>query len=302
VLVATVLVNVPIRPPLKLAIGLLVIVGSSALFAVLLSNALLRSPSILFGVAAVVTFRALYSVAQGRPRLPSLMLLLCITTIPIVALDSASIAGEFAFSLVRATALAVVIVWISHLLWPCVKPPQAAAAVAPLPREMQLKSALLGTAILAPLMLVYLLFGFTSALPVIVGTMMIVINLDFGRSRLQAVALVVGNIAGGVIALLLVLLLAMEPSLVSLILLTALTALVFGWRISHGDPLAPVFLVACNATLIVFTSSLLSDQGTFDVWLTRLLHFVIAGAFSIGMMTLMWPVKDQSIAPAPTTT
>ncbi len=300
-LVAVLLANVPVRPPPKLAIGFLLIVAVSALIAVLLSNALLRSPLILFGVAAVVVLRALYSIAQGRPRVPPLLLLICVTAIPVVALDSAWIAGAFAFSLVRATALAIVIVWIAHLLWPRVKPPRAAAIPEPLSLEMQLKSALLGTAILAPLMLVYLMFGLTSGLPVLVATTMIIVNLDFRRSRLQAVALVAGNVAGGIVALVLYLLLAMQPSLLSLTGLTALTALVFGWRISRGDPFAPVFLVACNATLIVFTSSLLTDQGTFDVWLTRLTHFVLAGAFTIGMMTLLWPAKGLSTAPSPTT-
>jgi Protein of unknown function (DUF2955) len=302
VLTAVLLVNIPIRPPPKLAFGFFLLVAVSALIAVVLSNALLRSPLILFGVAAVVVFRSLYSIAQGRSPVPPLLLLICMTTIPVIALDAAWVAEAFAFSLVRAAALAIVIVWIAHLLWPRVKPPRAAAAPVPLPREMQLKSALLGTAILAPVLLVYLMFGLTGGLPVIVATTMIVVNLDFHRSRMQAIALVAGNVAGGFVALVLFLLLAMEPSLLSLTLLTALTALVFGWRISAGDPLSAVFLVACNATLIVFTSSLLSDQGTFDVWLTRLMHFVIAGAFTIGMMTLMWPVKGPSTAPSPTTT
>jgi hypothetical protein len=135
------------------------------------------------------------------------------------------------------------------------------------------------------------MFGITNALPVLVATTMIMVNLDFARGRLQALGLVAGNLAGGFVALLLFLLVAVEPSLVSLTLLVLLTTLVYGWRISAGDPLAAVFLVACNATLIVFGSSLMTDQGTVSVWVTRLTQFVIAGAFTIGMMTLLWPVN-----------
>ena len=76
-----------------------------------------------------------------------------------------------------------------------------------------------------------------------------------------------------------IVLLAMQPSLPTLTLLTALLGLAYGWRISAGDPMAPVVLVACNATLIVFTSSLLSDTGTLSVWVTRLTQFVVGGRF-----------------------
>jgi hypothetical protein len=299
-LAAVVLVNVPIRPPPKVAVGLIVIVAATALIALLLSTALLPTPLLLFGAAAVVVFRTLYVIAEGRPRVAPLFLLICVTTIPVIAVESPSTAGSFAYALVRATCLAILIVWIAHLIWPRVPPPRRAASPAPLPPDARLKSALLGTVVLTPLMLVYLLFGLTHALPVLVATSMIVMNLDFRLGRMQALALVLGNLGGGIVALALFVLIAVEPSLISLTLITALTGLAYGWRISARDPLAPVVLVACNATFIVFSSALASDTGTFDFWITRLTQFVIAGVFAIGMMSLLWPVKDQPIAPAPT--
>jgi Protein of unknown function (DUF2955) len=296
VLVAVLLVNIPIRPPVKVAVGLIVIIAAAAFISMLLSTALVRSPLILFGVAAVVVFRSLYAIAEGRSPVAPLLLLICLTTMPVIALQSSAIAAAFAYALVRATCLAVLIVWISYLLWPRVRPPRPAAKVAPLPPDLRLRSALLGTAILTPLMLLYLMFGIADALPVLVATTMIVVNLDFHRGRMQAVALVAGNVGGGIAALVLILLLAMQPSLLALTLLTTLMALAFGWRTSAGDALAPVFLVACNATLIVFTSTLLTDQGTLDVWVTRLTQFVVAGAFAVGMMTLLWPASDPRTA------
>lgn len=299
-LVAVLLANVPVSPPLKLAVALIAIVAAAALIALFLSTALLRSPLILFGVAAVVVFRTLYAIAEGRSRVAALFLLICVTSMPVVALESPWIAGAFAYALVRATCLAIVIVWTSHLLWPRVRPPRPAAKVAPLPPGSRLRSALLGTAVLTPLMLLYLMFGLANALPVLIATTMIVMNLDFRSGRMQAVALVAGNIGGGIGALVVFVLLAMEPSIVSLTLLVALTALAFGWRISAADRMAPVVLVACNATLIVLSSSLMSDQGTLAVWVTRLAQFVIAGAFAVGMMVLMWPRSAASTAQAPT--
>lgn len=303
-LVAVVLANVPIRPPLKLAVGLIAIVAAAALIALILTTALYPTPPLLFAAAALVVFRTLYAIAEGRSRVAALFLLICVTILPVIALESPAAAGSFAYALVRATCFAILVVWTMHLIWPRVAPPRPAASPTPLPPDMKLRSALLGTAVLTPLMLVYLMFGIADALPVLVATAMIVMNLDFHRGRLQALALVAGNIGGGIVALVLFIFLAAQPSIISFTLLTILIALAYGWRISAGDPLAPVVVVACNATLIVFSSSLVSDQGTFDVWITRLLHFVIAGAFTIGMMTLFWPVKEQPVArvPAPSRT
>ena len=43
--------------------------------------------------------------------------------------------------------------------------------------------ALLSTAVVMPLMLVYLLFGLADVLPVIITTMLLVINFDLQRGR-----------------------------------------------------------------------------------------------------------------------
>lgn len=298
-LVGVLLANVPIRPPLKVAAGLLVIVTVSALIASSLATALLPSPLILFGGAVLIVFRSLYGIAAGKSPVVALFLLICVTAIPVIAMESPAVASAFASALIRATCLAIVIVWTAYLLWPQVRPPRPAAKAPPLPADLRLKSALIGTAIMAPLMLVYLLFGLTNALPVLIATAMIVMSLDIRGGRMQAVALVAGNVAGGIVALAVFVVLQMESSLMSLTLLTALVGLAYGWRISAGDRMAPVVLVACNATLIVLSSSLMSDQGSFTVWVTRLTQFVLAGAFAVGMMALLWPRNAENAARLP---
>ena len=84
-------------------------------------------------------------------------------------------------------------------------------------------------------------------------------------------------------------LLAIHPTLATFTLLVLASALLFGLRISHGDPMAQLLIVACNGYLIVFGTALHSDSGTFDVWLTRVGYFFLAGLFTVGMMALLWP-------------
>ena len=137
-------------------------------------------------------------------------------------------------------------------------------------------------------MLVYLMIGLHTAIPVMIGTVLIVTSLDFHLGRKQAVLRVIANLAGGVSSVIVLALLAIYPSLATLPVVLA-SALLFGLRISQGDPMAQLLTVACNGYLIVFGTALHSDSGMFDVWLTRVGFFFLAGLFTIGMMALIWP-------------
>ena len=112
---------------------------------------------------------------------------------------------------------------------------------------------MLSTAVLLPLVLVYLLFGLSDVLPVLMGTLMLVVNFDLRSSRLQALGMILGNFAGGLFGLLLYAALLTTPSLPFLALLLFPALLLLGQRIVAGGPAAPALLVACNAMLIIFS-------------------------------------------------
>ncbi len=289
VLTAFVLINIPLRPPPKVALGFVIVVAGSAFFAVLLCAALRGAPVILFGLTTLVVFRALFALAQGTPILGPLMLMICITAIPVVSLQSPYAGGQFAYALARAAVVAIVVTWTVYLLWPKFAPPKAPVKATPMPPALALRSALLGTAIVAPLMLAYQMFGLFEALPALIATVMIVSSLNLQGGRKQALGLALANFAGGIASLALILMLVLNPSLATFTLILLAASLIIGWRITRGDPMAALVVVAFNACLIVFSSSIGSESGTFSIWLTRLAHFLIAGAFSAGMMALLWP-------------
>jgi hypothetical protein len=148
--------------------------------------------------------------------------------------------------------------------------------------------ALLSTAVVVPLMLFYLLFGLADALPVMIATVMLVANFDLQRSRMHALGMIVGNLAGGLLGLFLHTVLLTMPTLLFLGLLLFVVLLWFGQRIVAGGPTASVALIACNTMLIILSSAIASDTGSLSLWLTRLLQFMLAAAFAVGMMNLIW--------------
>ena len=289
VLTCVVLANIPVRPPLKVALGFCLVIGVSAFLGLMLSYAFRGVPHILFGASALIVFLALYALAKGASKLAPLFILVCVTVVPVIGLQTLVAAEGFAVAFASGACFAMFVAWVSWLVFPKALPPRAAAKVVPLTPEAALQSALLGTAILAPLVLVYQLFGLTGAVPVLVGTVMIVTTLDFRLGQKQAMLRVVANFCGGVSSVIALVLLGIHPSLAAFTLIVLASGLLFGMKISHGDYMAQMLTVACNGYLIVFGSTMHSDSGAFDVWLTRLTYFFLAGLFTIGMMALIWP-------------
>ena len=289
VLTCVVLANIPMRPPIKVALGFSLVVGASAFLGVILAYAFRGAPHVLFGVCTLIIFRALYSLARGTPKLGPLFIIICTAAIPMVGLQSLVAAELIAGVFAKGAMLSMFMAWVAWLVFPKALPPRAVAKVVPLTPEAALQSALLGTAILGPLMLVYQLFGLTGAVPVLVGTVMVVTTLDFQLGQKQAILRVVANFCGGVSSLIALVLLGIHPTIATFTLIVLASGLLFGMKISHGDHMAQMLTVACNGYLIVFGSTLHSDSGAFDVWLTRLTYFFLAGLFTIGMMVLIWP-------------
>ena len=175
-----------------------------------------------------------------------MLLLICLATIPVVVMIAPAQAGALPMALIRGIALALVMIGLVYVPWPrmpvpAAKPAASAHAATPLAR------ALLSTAVVMPLMLVYLLFGLADVLPVLVATVMLVVNFDLQGGRKQAMGMVVGNFAGGLLGLLLHTVLLTTPSLPFLAWLLFLVLLGFGQRIAAGGPMAGVALIACNA-------------------------------------------------------
>ena len=286
VFAAVLLTNLPARPSMKIALVLTLTMALAAIFAYGISSLLRGTPTMLFGLIALCVFLAFQAMLGGRVRVPALLLLISLSTIPVVVMIAPAQAGILPTAMVRGIALALLAIGCVYLPWPQTLPRAAASAAVPT-APPSIATALLSTAIVMPLMLVYLLFGLADALPVIVTTVLLVATFDLQRGRLQAGAMILGNFAGGILGLLMHSLLLTQPNLVFLALLLFVVLLGFGQRIAAGGPAAAVALITCNSMLIILSSAIAAGPGSLSVWLTRLFQFALAGAFAVGMMTLV---------------
>ena len=196
VLVAALLGNLPMRLPLKLGLILIVTMAVASTFAFVLASLLRLTPVVLFGLIGLCIFLAFYAIARGKPAFPLLLLLICLLIVPVMVMVAPAQAGAVPKGLTRGILVAVVMIWTVYLPWPHKPPPKPASATAPGPATPE-ALAMVSTAVLLPLVLVYLLFGLSDVLPVMMGTLMLVISFDLRSSRMQALGMILGNFAGG---------------------------------------------------------------------------------------------------------
>jgi hypothetical protein len=194
--------------------------------------------------------------------------------------------------------VAVFIVWCMFILFPEVAPPPKKKPP-PTVVESPVEKALAGTAVVMPIMLIYLLFGLADALPVLITTVILITNFDPKRGTAHGAAMMLGNFIGGVVGFVVYALLQVSPSLATLAVLTFLAWMLFAVRMQQGGPAAAIYMIACNAGLVILSSSIASGSSSSGLLLTRLVQFSIACAFAVGMMILIWDAQHPSAKPQP---
>ena len=289
-LAGVLLANLPVAPPFKLGFGLILIQAAGAYGAYILTSLLHQTPVVLFGAIALILLLCFANLARGRGFLPILLVLIAFSTIPVVTMVAPQQAGALPLAFTRGMAVAVCAVWLAHAALPKIRPSPAPSSAA---HDYPVARALTGIAIVMPLMLLYLMYGITDALPVLITTVVLVINFDPKRGAMQGLAMMLGNFVGGIVALTSQALLQVAPSLIGLTLITFLVALLFAARIERGGPQSAVALVTFNQAIVLFSLSLIPGGSNSGLWITRLVQFGIACTFAVGMMSLLFPRLER---------
>lgn len=276
------------RPTAQTAVGFLGVIAGASVAGVLVSALLLPYPVVFLLLEGLILFLLFYHGARGANPLLISMLLVAVTVIPVVGLQSMLLAVAVAKGLVTGAAAAVGVVWVSHVLIPDpTLPPSLPNGTtsssgssnnpnAPFAsREAAATRAWVNTLVVFPMVLLYFVFGLTSVL-ILVFVALLSMQPDFSAGFRAGKALIVGNVMGGVAAIVMYELLVMMPQFAFLLLLTLLSGLAFGGRLFSGAPAAPLFGMAYSTLLLVIgsTTSMFGDANA-KAW-TRVVQITIA--------------------------
>ncbi|RCU43804.1 DUF2955 domain-containing protein [Corallincola holothuriorum] len=285
VLTVSLLGNTQPNPGFKGGGKLIILIAGSALLGLLFSAATLRYPIVCMLLVILFLFRIFKGAAKGTPAIVSVMLLLAFTMIPVVSLTHQALSLTVAGGLATAGLFAVLFLWFSHWLIPDldvttgVPDKQQATTVSD---SDAIHSAWISTVVVTPAVVSFFYFGLTEDLITLVFICLLALTPDLQKSSKGATALLLANIAGGLVALILFRLLVAVPELSALLLLILLTALLFSQRIFSDRPVAPLYASAFSTVLLLIGSTTGNFGGDADAkFYARIIGIGLAAAYVI---------------------
>lgn len=279
--------------PLKAGVGFVLTVAVACVFALVFSAALLPYPiayTLLAGWLLAVIF---FARSAGAPAMLILWLLVAMMVIPVVMLESANLAGLIARYLVFGAAAAIVFAWLAHGLIPAPPhspasaPPVAGAETEPPSTREHVRNAVASTLVVFPIMMLFTVFQLTEYLLVLIFVALLEHLSPRGRGRQTGIAMIVANVAGGIVAIALYGLLVAAPWFPFLLVLTALGGLLFGSLLYSDHQYAKLAGPAFTTVLLIIGSTVTSTNEAGAKVVTRVLQITAATLYLVIVFNLV---------------
>ena len=275
------------RGPLSVKQGLafVAVMVAACAFAALLAQILVDRPLVLLLTVSLLIFLEFLLLARGQAIGVAAIFLITTAVVPLLAIESMSVAYGLIYTLIVGSALAVLLTFAAHALFPVRTPAEPAAARAQ--KGAPVAVALANTVVLMSLVMYFML----TVSPVSIVAVLTVIGILRQPADLSggtAAGLILGNLVGGLAATVAYILVTLFPTPAFLLLVVLLVGLLFGDRIARGGGLAPIYTVGLMTFLIVLglgLSPLPQDSGS--LFIARVFDVMVAAIYAIGMASLL---------------
>jgi hypothetical protein len=258
---------------------------------------LLQYPAIHVLMTGLAMFLLFYAKAAGVGPILVVFLLIGVLVIPLVGTIQPSLARSVAEGLFFCAAVSVLVVYVLTALLPDPDVPSPSSGRAQTPAEGEPREraeteaagasarersalALRSVVVLFPLVLVLQLYSATSAVVMLVFSMMLSLEPTYGAHLKAGSGLILANLAGGLVGVALYQLLVMVPSFPFLLLLCFAAGLLVGHQIFSGTPLGKLLSAGITAVFIVLGPSLTGDS-TAGAGLAMRLVLISAGVIYV---------------------
>jgi len=292
VLVAKLLGTPGFRPAVAIVLGMLGGIAIGLGLGLAIALPLNAYPLVQLLVVTLALFRIFHASAGGAPGFPVTMMLIGVTALPLLVMESPALAVDFAGGFLMLGAAAMTIVGLAHALLP--DPPVGAAPAAPVAVDrdpaMRARQAAISTAVVLPLLLLMFSLKLTGSVLVLAFVAILAQQPGLREGVKSGLALLVGNALGGVAAIIGYELLVIAPSYGFLLALTMLVALRAGARLFGGDPRAPLWGMAFSTFLILIGGSTAPTGGEADTsFYGRMFQIFLAATYIVGAFAALEP-------------
>jgi Protein of unknown function (DUF2955) len=272
------------RPAFKSLVGFVLVVAVASAVG-LLVGLLVAFPVVYLLVLALLLFHLFYAKAGGANALLITWMLIAVLLFPILGSLSGALASTVATYMVLGVAVAVATAWIAHVVFPDPYLEPVAAAAAPNPDLLSQKRRLLlgamSTVVVFPVAGLFLATQNTDAILILIFIAILTLQPSLAAGYKAGAALILGNLVGGVASMIFYDLLVAIPQFGFMVLLTLLSALLFGSGLFSNSKWAPLFGMAFS-TLLLIIGSTTSSFGDADAKASiRVIQITIAVVYAV---------------------
>ena len=270
----------------KKGVAVIAVMAAACAFAVLVSQIFVDSPLVLLLAVSLVTFLAFLLLARGQAAGVAAMFLITTAVVPLLAIESVSVAQGFIYSVLAGSALAVLLTFAAQAFFPMRVPAEPVSA--PAQQERAVVALALANATVLMSLVIYFMLTVSPVSIVAVLTVISILRQPADLGGGTAAGLILGNLVGGLAATAAYLLVTLLPSPAFLLLVVLLVGLLFGNQIARGGASAPIYTVGLMTFLIVLglgISPLPQDSSAF--FISRVFDVMLASIYAIGMASLL---------------
>lgn len=216
-----------------------ILIFAAFVLAIFVSSVTLAQPVLAIVANMLMVFWCFYLLARGVARSFTTWALIGILMIPVLGTSSIGLAIGLTMAIFWTGLIAMGLIWVSHAVFP--DPPLAEAgmakkkAAATLDKQRAAKHALVRTLVILPLEIYVLIGNQTSDLKILIFAAMLAQSPNLTAGAAGGRAMIIGNMFGGLVAIIIYQFLKWCPSFVFLVALFGLLGLVFGRQIFSGS-------------------------------------------------------------------
>lgn len=294
VLVLNMLGSTAPPPTYKMGGLFVLVIAVTGWFALLVARTLLPYPPVFLAVMGLLLFHVYYfkSVLPGFVTLWLFLNLLILPMVEIVLPDGGAAVLKY---LLISGIMSLLVVWMAHFAFPEHSPARVKKSGAlSLTPGVRFGQALEATLVVFPVMVLFYFFRWVESLLILIFIGILSMQPGFARDFKGGKALLLGNLIGGVVAILEYEILTVVPEFFYLLLLTLLLGLFFGTHLFSGKATAPLFGMAFSTVLLVIgseTSRFAGDAGS-KVY-TRIVQLTVAVVYVVVAFGLLEYFKKQ---------
>lgn len=223
-------------------------------------------------------------------------MLISLLLLPMLGMQSMALAYAFTQAFILGAAITILLVWVVYALFPD-KPRTKETQEDPVPPaaapsdEDRFRYALETLIVVFPVVLAFFFFQWSGGLIILIFITILSMQPSFNYKA--GMAMIMGNLLGGIFAIVLYELLVMVPQYVFFILMVLATAIFFSSRLFSLNPKAPLFGMGFSTFLLIMGQSISgTDDAGEKVWM-RVIMIMIAVIYVVTAFSIIEAYKSR---------